>query len=332
MESKELPVLFSKCYAIGDKNYLNVPYENIPVLDRYAPDGDLNRGNHVYHYCTVSVLQQIIENKTLRFSDVRFLNDTTEFQDAVDLSIRILNNNEKGYPQEFVDLLTQKVVIDELKNYQQKYMYDTDIKRYIECRVYSCSFSMDGDSKPMWDYYASDASGVNIELLNIEGTLELKKCEFRFGSILYNEKEKEQYINRMFDDLYEVFTKSVELGYDIENHIVHSYISAINNMRCFFKNKDYKEENEFRAVLLVPESEFETATNMKKGFFLRENVLVPYINIPIESKSINLIVMNPYVSKSDLEAMKLGIREILSQNDFRSRSICVSNIPARNYS
>lgn len=335
MESKALPVLFAKCYAIGDKNYLNVPYENIPVLDRYAPDGDLNRGSRVYHYCTVSVLQQIIENKTLRFSDVRFLNDTTEFQDAVNLAMKILSENDNQYSQEFVELLSQKSIIEQLKNYKQNYrisLYENDRKSYVECRVYTCSFSMDGNSLPMWTNYASGTLGVNIEFLNIESAFKPEKKEIKFGSILYEEKDKAKCINRMFDDLYEVFNKSVETGYDIENHIVHSYISAMNNMRCFFKNKDYKEENEFRAILLIPETEFKTVTDLKKGFFLRGNVLIPYADIPIDSIYVNRIVVNPYVSKDNFEIMKLGLEVFLSQYDVEIKSIINSGIPIRNYS
>lgn len=329
MESKELPVLLAKCYAIGDKNYLNVPYENIPVLDRYSLGGDLNRGSYVYHYCTVSVLQQIIENKTLRFSDVRFLNDETEFQNAINLAMKILNKNDKQYSQEFVKLLSQKSIIEQLKNYKQKYriaLYENDRRSYVECRAYTCSFSMKGNSLPMWKNYASGTLGVNIEFLNIGNAFESGKEIIKFGSILYEEKDKEKCINRMFDDLYDVFNKSVESGCDIENHIIYSYINAMNNMRCFFKNKNYKKENEFRAILLLPDSEAENITDIKKGFFLRGNMLIPYVDVPLDSKFVNRIVVNPFVSKTNFEKMKLGIEELLIQNRIDVKAIYKSNI------
>lgn len=51
----------------------------------YAPDGFANKVSGISHYCTVDTLKEILNKGCLRFSDVRSLNDLTEFIDIIPL-------------------------------------------------------------------------------------------------------------------------------------------------------------------------------------------------------------------------------------------------------
>ena len=63
--------VFASCLALSHCHFLDTPYEGDPFSD------ELNSGaSNVCHYCTIDTLLSIIENQCLRFTDMRFLNDS----------------------------------------------------------------------------------------------------------------------------------------------------------------------------------------------------------------------------------------------------------------
>lgn len=77
--------VFVKYLALMKRSYSLTPFSNKhkSSLDYYAVDGAANWGYDIFHYCHKDILKDIINSKKLRFGDVRFLNDTTEFEEAV---------------------------------------------------------------------------------------------------------------------------------------------------------------------------------------------------------------------------------------------------------
>ena len=75
--------IIAECIAISMSNFLNVPYKNQAVIDRYLPGEIESKASNICHYCSVDTLKSIMSNGYLRFSDIRFLNDSTEFKEAV---------------------------------------------------------------------------------------------------------------------------------------------------------------------------------------------------------------------------------------------------------
>ena len=79
--------VFASCLALSHCHFLDTPYEGDPFSD------ELNSGaSNVCHYCTIDTLLSIIENQCLRFTDVRFLNDSTEFLEIIPLIEHVLTN------------------------------------------------------------------------------------------------------------------------------------------------------------------------------------------------------------------------------------------------
>lgn len=81
----EEPEFFAKCLAISCKNYLNVLYKDLPIQKWYEIDGIANSATHICHYCNKDTLEKIVDNNCLRFTDVAYLNDFTEFIDAISI-------------------------------------------------------------------------------------------------------------------------------------------------------------------------------------------------------------------------------------------------------
>ena len=77
--------IIAQCIGIANSHFLNTPYKDLPVHKMYAPDGIANKASWICHYCTIDAFKAIIEKNCLRFSDVRFLNDSTEFIEIIPL-------------------------------------------------------------------------------------------------------------------------------------------------------------------------------------------------------------------------------------------------------
>lgn len=95
--------IISKCMTISRSHFLNTPYKGEAVIDLYKVDGFANKASGICHYCTVDTLKAILENNTLRFTDVRFLNDSTEFVEIIPLIKEVLN--EEHYTSSFREFI-----------------------------------------------------------------------------------------------------------------------------------------------------------------------------------------------------------------------------------
>ena len=116
------------------------------ILDYYRSNGAATWGDSIFHYCSLDTCRNIIEHKKLRFSDVRFLNDTTEFQEVVRLVKIVLKEYRKNLGKELYQYLSDKELLTNLENYHQNYsrhllrkqkgdVKDSDIKY----SVYTCT-------------------------------------------------------------------------------------------------------------------------------------------------------------------------------------------------
>lgn len=92
--------VFASCLALSHCHFLDTPYEGDPFSD------ELNSGaSNVCHYCTIDTLLSIIEKQCLRFTDVRFLNDSTEFLEIIPLIEHVLTNG--NYSSSFKQFFLQ---------------------------------------------------------------------------------------------------------------------------------------------------------------------------------------------------------------------------------
>lgn len=128
-------ITLAKCIAIAESHFLYTPYKNLSIDKIYGVDGIGNKASRICHYCSVDVLKSILETSSLRFSDVRFLNDSTEFVEIIPLLKFVVEQG--GYEAEFKDIILDEALIRKLKSYKQGYVgrkKDTNelVKKIIE--------------------------------------------------------------------------------------------------------------------------------------------------------------------------------------------------------
>ncbi|MGN0518339.1 MAG: DUF2971 domain-containing protein [Acutalibacteraceae bacterium] len=340
-------VLLAKCLGISHRNFLNAPYKDKNNLKMYL-DGTVNKDSEICHYCTVDTLKEIISNKCLRFSDVRFLNDSTEFIEIIPLIENVLSKKE--YTADFKKTILESAEWKDLKEYRQSYVSVSRETRQCEekkYRTYTCSFSTEQNSLSMWNYYASSGDGVSIVFDNacnmFEGSNEtqLNSREelengiiIHRGLVLYKNADKKKCIIELLNSLQEIYNEARNEIEEIRGHILYAFKESVNNMRCFFKNESFERENEYRIVLNIPEelllSDKECKSIFKIGQFKRGNILIPFVDYNFKLESIEQITLNPYIKEND-SMFKLGIEELLWQNKMKDINIICSDIPIRKY-
>ena len=341
-------ITLAKCIAIAESHFLYTPYKNLSIDKIYGVDGIGNKASRICHYCSVDVLKSILETSSLRFSDVRFLNDSTEFVEIIPLLKFVVEQG--GYEAEFKDIILDEALIRKLKSYKQGYVgrkKDTNELVKKNYRTYTCSFSTEQDSLFMWNYYATSGNGVNITFdfawnlfngSNDSNTISSERLANDIvicrGLILYKRSDKEKCVKELLDKLYEVYTGESDIE-NCKNYIKWAFKEAINNMRCFFKNESFSSENEYRVVLKMPE-ELLTEKDDKRdeiikiGQFKRGNILIPYIDYKFNEKCLKEITLNPYIKEQE-SLFELGIKELLWQNEIHDVMIYHSGIPMRKY-
>lgn len=342
--------LITKCMAIEKGMFLNAPYQGLSILELYGPCGIETKASTISHYCTIGVLKEILGRECLRFTDVRFLNDSTEFLDAISI---IKSELEKSYAGEFAQFLLDSGVIDELSDYHQCYKGKSkqgQADQEITYRTYTCSFSTDPDSLNMWNYYAKGGTGVSIVFDEARNLFDHDKetdvnANIRMGSdivlqrgvVLYDPNDKRKCISKLLDKVKDVYEEARVSDGGVEkqkSHILRAFKTAVNRLRCFFKDQHFQDEREYRMVLNIPEDIIlgvdSCSLIVGKGLFERGRILIPYVDIKFMRKSIQMIVLNPYITKND-EMFELGIRELLVMEKMPDVKILHSAIPLRKY-
>lgn len=339
--------IHARCNKICKVHYGNTLYNNLDIVDCYLPNGPANKARSISHYCSCDVLRSILNNRCLRFSDVRFLNDATEFVEIIPIINHVLDKGK--YENAFKKLIQESDEMRQLESYVQSYtgrIRSTGSHETVSYRTYTCSFSGDGDALGLWNSYTLPGDGVSIRFKHAKDIFGVcRKAESadveklgnniiaRRGPVIYRDKDKEKCIRRLFEDLNNVFQVAAEDIDKFKNLILASFVDAVNNLRCFFKNEAFEFEKEYRIVLNVPENLLRFDVNsdeFKTGQFKRGNILIPYIDFPINIKSIKKIVLNPIMKEQD-GMFELGIKELLWQNKMEDVKVYKSRIPLRKY-
>ena len=255
-------IAYAKYIALASKNYTLAPLNNKykTILDYYRTDGAANWGYELSHYCSIKTLKSITQNKQLRFTDVRYLNDTTEFKHAIRLLKLVIKEQENFIDEELYNILIDGDIFTKLEEYSQRYPFYPPIndKREVDsikpiCTVYTCSLSMHGDLPNMWNDYANGGDGVSISFRELERHMKPEeKVKIIFGKVWYCEEDKKQCIEALLKDICGLFPLIPDESCR-KDMIQTVLISTMNHMRIFMKDKEYSLEDEYRAVLIVPE-------------------------------------------------------------------------------
>lgn len=187
-------------------------------------------GDILYHYCSVENFFNIIQNCSLRLSDVSKSDAYPEYdlcRDKVRKSIE--------------DLLSEKE--EDLKLWKKGLAYGA--RQQGEMYTYCACFSESCDRSSQWKEYADKGRGVAIgfdkeSLLELERT---NKHSVAFGPVIYERRKQEAYIEKIAKDNMKKMKKK---------GIAHVALELNANYRLkfpFIKDQGSWEENEWRIAV-----------------------------------------------------------------------------------
>lgn len=295
-----------------------------------------------YHYTSTSGLLSILKGQTLRFTDARFMNDKSELSYFIDFLANFLKKN-KEYSE--CTKAFEKLVLNgqSIENYKKidvsalRFYTDINVFKNQNLRQFVFCLSESSDSLNMWNYYSHSSNyqgyniGINIEefLKTFESRCSLKIDPFFIycGKVLYAPNSQKQEIQHFCNDL-----ESQDLSMELRILSLSEYITS-NGL--FYKNKAFKNEEEYRIVIAVSEDILHSTTknyekdvensDFKFDFYERNGVVVPCLSVRFDKNSIKSIMIAPTI---DEKLASSSLEEFLEINGYEAK-ISNSKIPIR---
>lgn len=293
-----------------------------------------SKSKSVYHYTSISGLQGILEHKTLRFTNIKYMNDKDEIIAGIESTAKVLNIAEED----------REKMRSEIMNGM--------------AQTFVCCFSLEEDSLPMWNYYTKEINnqGYNIEFDDkklVESILRnnpaLNGCDFAFGNVDYSTDNDSEYSKTItsqrvaamcltISKIARAVIKEADAQSQSDKTKWEAWEEEINNegkkqkasnlpiyfyngKTCnfeknpsgdywyFIKRDWFKQEKEFRIAITVPN---ELLPELVKAgvykFRVSNGVLVPYIELKFSEDVVKGITISPTV-QSDL--VELSIRQFM---------------------
>lgn len=307
----------------------------------------------IYHYTSPETFLNIISEQSIRFSDIRFMNDNSEKIFFVKKLIEFCEENKKEYPKfcELVFGLLDGNNLDNIKRLQTKeiiYNKKTSIsykpeRTFIFCASNTC------DALNMWNYYVNNGKyegysiGVNIESLlrtfDVDDARQFNGFIVYYGDVLYDEKYQYSEIRRFAEEIEREIRLDGKFGLEISTLTILSYIDIHG---AFYKSPAFKHENEFRILISIPDKNIphneqeaqkyygNNNKRMIEKFSTKHGLIVPSLQVTLPQNAIARIYTAPMM---EYKTAKESVKELLDnygyKYDGKSVSIWQSKIPIR---
>ena len=274
----------------------------------------INPQQSFYHYTSSNGLNGILNNKKIKFSNTKFLNDEQERYYTYKLLI------------DEIDKMDNSEFNENLKNY---YSENTTAKNnvntnYFEYEYYIACFSNEKDSLGLWNYYTKceDSTGYNIEFNKNEliQSLELSPMDIH-GQVIYDEKEQRKLIKNILKRFNEEYLKVNDTNAKLNFGTYFSLL--INFYSLFFKHPAFKNEEEYRIAIgknRINNNKFKCLFRPYKDLF------IPYFEKKFPKTCIKSITISPTQKQKITQD---SIRKMLEEMQYKQIEVKVSNIPLR---
>lgn len=316
------------------------------------------KAKSIFHYTSIGGLQGILSSKTLRFTNIKYMNDKDEIVAGLDSMAKACNASE-----------------EERDNLRSAFISHGT-------QTFVCCFSLEDDSLPMWNYYTKEINnqGYNIEFDDkklVESILRsnpvLDGCDFAFGNVDYSKDNDSEYSRTITNEILSSMELSisklfltvakgalVKQSSNIDESALKEWEEKItqseqkqklselpiyfyNGEKCsfeknpsgdylyFIKRDCFRQEKEFRIVISVPDELLAKLANENVYKFRVSNgVLVPYLELKFSEDVVKSLTISPTV-QSDL--VEQSIQDFINYCNYDVRDfsefIKHSNVPVR---
>jgi len=242
---------------------------------------------YIYHYTDLNALLGMVSGK-IWLSNIRYLNDRTEFVHGRDLLVGALESyrSDERYSW-FVDEIVKKITSE-----------------VSTTQIFSCSFSANGDLLSQWRGYCPSSGGVSIGFNSSFVNGNISDC--RLLPVVYSGDRQVGLIDDILSSIIPKINKAVDEmdGESIDMLIlcISEYLSIICSL---MKDSSFVEEMEYRLIIIGP--------LMRAQHRVSKGIIIPYIEKNFEFHDcVDRIIIGPS-EKKDL--IKAGLMSILKSDD-----------------
>jgi len=272
----------------------------------------------LYHYTDVAGLIGICSSGSMRATNLRFMNDAKELDHAWRLMHEVL-----ARAREKAEQPGQISVVDAI---------EADLQSWDEYPdFYSASFSADGDLLSQWRGYGSSGGGYAIGFdpseLACPSTPYPQPDRF-LSRVIYDEARQVEILSGVADAMLDLFKDVAAAGPEMTKARgrVFSALGEVAGYVFSFKDPAWAEENEWRAVYVLPNGELDGVQFRPGG-----GIAVPFMSLamgtdPDGRLPIRRIVQGPAV---DPEMAAKSLELLLAGNGYRDVEIAFSAVPLR---
>lgn len=226
----------------------------------------------LYHYTSHDTLYNIVKYKSLRASNVYYMNDSNEIKYAIDKFIRIAEtkteNVSDAQDAEFLRQLAHWLIgMRENPHY-----------------IFSFSLSEKGNLLSQWRAYTPHGTGVSIGFNESDVKLYVQMNDLRLLKCIYDLEEQESLLTGVMLTILSTFQADktgIDFSKQPKGQEYHMYMNQFKDymLREFIRIKDpaFHEECEWRLVSKYYEKYTHEDINFRSG----KTTLVPYIEYDI---------------------------------------------------
>lgn len=283
----------------------------------------------LYHYTSLSALMAIVNNRTIRLTDHRFLNDTEEIKDGIAKIRQVLeeSKSELDYP-----LINE--VLTNIENDTSLFLPITrDEKLQTNfiiptmshgAKIYILSMTDKPDDLPMWSLYGKSGCRIKFNSAalfryfdNIRDKLFTKGLtNVMRGKAFYNENMKPRFI-------LDTLKMSQRQGQSFMLNGYHELYSLCMRL----KKQSYEYEQEYRIGVRFMDEWLESKIATKE-FIEKDNCIKPQIEFkefPVET-IIENVVISPY---NNMDCAVQGVIDFLEYKLHKKIPVTKSEIGIR---
>ena len=302
--------------------YYDVLLRKIPRIKHFL-DNDSN--SIIYHYTKPEKLLNILCDNSLRFSNVLYLNDKEEVAYSYKLIVHLID--------EFDDLGLNPDLFDKIKtHFRNKYKHIVDGSNDFENKLeyFTTSFSTDSDSLTLWNNYAKgkNYTGYNIGFDKKKLISEMTDNGYLpiYGSVIYDKQKQIKIIHAIFKKwnmLFERASKAKKSNKVKLFDIMFELIDILSIVSIFFKNPQFKNECEYRIVMVNP---FGTENSKTSGIVEKNGLFVPFLEFKFSKDSVKSINIGPTFEEN---IFYTSTNRMLLNFGYHDKEVYRSKIPLR---
>lgn len=215
----------------------------------------------LYHYTTAAGLLGILEQRAIRASSIRFLNDSAEFLHSLRLAEAAMDHLAPGWPATWEKVLESAI--------------RTVLRDLAGVTIYVFSLSEHKDRLSQWRAYSQGGAAFAVGFDIPSMFTLIQRRNYLIGPCLYHRGEQERLVSAICQDVHDVFDKWIrDTDGDpsaAHNHFALMFYVQFITLAPLLKDPSFEEEGEWRVI-----SEPVWGSDSRASFRTGRTTLVPY--------------------------------------------------------